>query len=44
MYFKTGESAVIQISSGFKYTLIVMAAATILLGMFPNLLTYWLYF
>lgn len=44
MYFKTGEGAAIQISSGFKYTLIAMAVATILLGMFPNLLTYWLYF
>ncbi len=44
MYFKPGEGAVIQVSNGFKYTLIGMAAVTVLLGVFPNLLTYWLYF
>jgi NADH-quinone oxidoreductase subunit N len=44
MYFKPGEGAVIQVSNGFKYTLIGMAAVTVLLGIFPNLLTYWLYF
>jgi NADH-quinone oxidoreductase subunit N len=44
MYFKSGDGAAIQISSGFKYTLIAMAAVTVLLGIFPNLLTNWLYF
>lgn len=44
MYFKTGEGAAIQVSGGFKYTLIAMAAVTVLLGIFPNLLTNWLYF
>src|SRR5215203_979788 len=44
MYFKTGEGTVIQVSSGFKYTLTGLAGATIILGIFPNLLTYWLYF
>jgi NADH-quinone oxidoreductase subunit N len=44
MYFKQGETVAIQVSSGFKYTLVGLAAATILLGIFPNLLTYWLYF
>ena len=44
MYFKSGEATVLQISSGFKYTLIAMAAVTVLLGIFPGLLTSWLYF
>src|SRR5215213_6836618 len=44
MYFKTGEGTVIQVSNGFKYTLVALAGATIILGIFPNLLTYWLYF
>ena len=45
MYFKSGEAgSAIQISTGFKYTLIALAAVTVLLGVFPNMLTYWLYF
>lgn len=44
MYFKTGEGTVIHVSNGFKYTLTGLAGATIILGIFPNLLTYWLYF
>lgn len=43
MYFKEGTAA-IQVGTGFKYTLVGVAAVTILLGLFPNLLTYWLYF
>lgn len=44
MYFKQGEGQVVQASAGFTYTLVAVAAVTILLGLFPNLLTYWLYF
>ncbi len=44
MYFKEGGSVNMHLSSGFKFTMIVVAAATILLGIFPNLLTAWLYF
>ncbi len=44
MYFKTGETIVFDVSTGFKYTLISLAGITILLGLFPNLLTNWLYF
>jgi NADH-quinone oxidoreductase subunit N len=45
MYFKTNANAtVLQLSGSFKYTLIVLAAATIILGIFPNLLLNWLYF
>jgi NADH-quinone oxidoreductase subunit N len=45
MYFKSGEAgSAIQISTGFKYTLIALAVVTVLLGIFPNMLTYWLYF
>lgn len=44
MYFKTADTNFIQVSGTFKYTLVAVAAVTILLGLFPNLLTYWLYF
>lgn len=44
MYFKTGNAPVLELSSSFKYTLVGLAAATIILGLFPNVLLYWLYF
>ena len=43
MYFKEGQ-ATIQASPIFKWTLVVLAAVVILLGLFPNLLLYWYYF
>ena len=43
MYFKEGQ-ATVQVSAFFKWTLAVVAAAVILLGLFPNLLLYWYYF
>jgi NADH-quinone oxidoreductase subunit N len=45
MYFKEGNGEPsIQLSSSFKSIMIVLAAVTILLGIFPNLLINWLYF
>lgn len=44
MYFKEGNATVVNISPGFKVTLIAVAAVTIILGIYPNLLLYWLYF
>ncbi|ANE50940.1 NADH-quinone oxidoreductase subunit N [Flavisolibacter tropicus] len=44
MYFKTGNAPVLELTSSFKYTLVGLAAATIILGLFPNVLLYWLYF
>jgi NADH-quinone oxidoreductase subunit N len=44
MYFKEGNAASAPVSSGFKYTMVALAAITVLLGLFPNLLTTWLYF
>ena len=44
MYFKTGNATIAGTTTGFKYTLAALAGITILLGIFPNLLTYWLYF
>jgi NADH-quinone oxidoreductase subunit N len=43
MYFKEGESRVVT-SRSFNYTLLVFAALIILLGIYPNLILYWLYF
>ena len=45
MYFKKSDAALtIDLAPTFKYTLIGVAAVSILLGIFPNLITYWLYF
>jgi NADH-quinone oxidoreductase subunit N len=44
MYFKEGTATISDVSTGFKVTLIAIAAITILLGINPNLLLYWLYF
>ena len=44
MYFKQGEAQAMMISGGFKFILVSVAAVTIILGLFPNLLIYWLYF
>ncbi len=44
MYFKDGEAPAIRISPAFKWTLVVLAALVILLGIFPNLLLTWYYF
>jgi NADH-quinone oxidoreductase subunit N len=45
MYFKEGTATTaIAMPAGFKYIMIALAAVTILLGVFPNLLTNWLYF
>ena len=44
MYFKDGPVIAIEFSQSFRITLIVLAAITILLGLFPEFLTSWLYF
>ncbi len=44
MYFKEGDDPGIKASPVFKWTLVFLAAAIILLGIFPNLLLNWVYF
>lgn len=45
MYFKDGEGKLgEETSTGFRYTLVALACITVLLGIFPNLLTNWIYF
>ena len=44
MYFREGNVQKIQITPVFKWTMVVLAAAVVLLGIFPNLLLYWFYF
>ncbi|MBA2744775.1 MAG: NADH-quinone oxidoreductase subunit N [Flavisolibacter sp.] len=44
MYFKEGNPIAIDISTEFRFTLVALAGVTILLGLFPNLITHWLYF
>jgi NADH-quinone oxidoreductase subunit N len=44
MYFKEGAEGKVVLSAGFKATLVALAAITVLLGLFPNILTNWLYF
>jgi len=44
MYFKEGNAKTIEVTVVFKWSLIILAALVILLGIFPNLLLYWYYF
>jgi NADH-quinone oxidoreductase subunit N len=45
MYFKNADHKdSIELSPGFTYTLLTLSFFTILLGVFPNILTHWLYF
>lgn len=44
MYFKQGEDQFITMSGSFKFILVSVAAITLILGLFPSLVTYWLYF
>ncbi len=44
MYFKDGEEQTMEMSSSFKWILSSLAILIIVLGMFPNLLLYWMYF
>lgn len=44
MYFKEGTATIPPVSKSFTFTMVTMAALTILLGIFPNILTNWLYF
>jgi NADH-quinone oxidoreductase subunit N len=45
MYFKKGDAKQpFEMTPVFKFTLIGVAAISILLGIFPNIITYWLYF
>ena len=44
MYFKEGNVAYPVVSASFKFTLVLIAALIIMLGIFPNLLLQFLYF
>jgi NADH-quinone oxidoreductase subunit N len=44
MYFKEGDDPKIKAGPVFKWILVFLAAAIILLGIFPNLLLNWMYF
>jgi NADH-quinone oxidoreductase subunit N len=44
MYFKPGNAIALEVSPAFRYVLVGIAALTIILGVFPNILTNWLYF
>ncbi|MDZ4809515.1 MAG: NADH-quinone oxidoreductase subunit N [Bacteroidota bacterium] len=44
MYFKEGDAQPMEVTPAFKWTLVVLAALVILLGIFPDLLLIWFYF
>jgi NADH-quinone oxidoreductase subunit N len=44
MYFKDGQSQSLQLTPAFKWTLVMLAALVILLGVYPSLIIGWLYF
>ncbi len=44
MYFKEGEAETVEITTGFKTGLLLLAALIILIGIFPTLVLNWFYF
>ena len=44
MYFKEGTPQAIEVSAFFKWTMVILAALVIVLGVFPALLLHWYYF
>jgi NADH-quinone oxidoreductase subunit N len=44
MYFKDGQPQSLQVTPAFKWTLVMLAALVILLGVYPSLIIGWLYF
>ncbi len=44
MYFREGVGQSFTVTRGFKITMVGVAALIILLGLFPNWITYWMYF
>lgn len=44
MYFKEGDAKAPETTPAFRWTLVILAALTILLGIFPELLLNWFYF
>jgi NADH-quinone oxidoreductase subunit N len=44
MYFKDGEAQIEEIGSGLKFGLLVIAILIIVIGIYPSLITQWLYF
>ena len=44
MYFKEGDVQPIEVSSAFKWLLVLLAALVILFGIYPDTLLHWLYF
>jgi NADH-quinone oxidoreductase subunit N len=44
MYFKEAKAQTFEVSTAFKWMSVLLAGIIILLGIFPNLLLYWLYF
>lgn len=44
MYFKEGDEQTLEISTGFKWIIGLVAAIVVILGIFPQLIFNWLYF
>ena len=44
MYFRDGSGQLLNFSSGFRFMMVILATITVLLGIFPSILTNWLYF
>ena len=44
MYFRTGDAATEPVTPAFRWLLVGMAAAVVILGIFPNLVLQYLYF
>lgn len=44
MYFKEGEAQAMEVNASFKWTITIVAALVVILGVYPQLLFSWFYF
>jgi len=44
MYFKEGEAEISDVTPAYKYALAILVAIVFVLGIYPSIITNWLYF
>ena len=44
MYFKEGEAEISDVTPAYKYALVILVAIVFILGIYPSIITNWLYF
>jgi len=44
MYFKEGEAEINDVTPAYKYALAILVAIVFIIGIYPSIITNWLYF